>query len=257
MSGPKSCRTSGVHKWSGSAYWVTSEMGRAASFLGKRSACVLSERRCVLLGDHFEKGDSRGEAMLSNQSKIRRSKPAGLIIVGFSLTMLLTGMASALADVAVTQRVLQVEHVTMKTTKKFAEVEAALERNVPQLDPAIAAALANGDEQRATELEQGAPLFIFLKRDHGALLQVTGRPRRALQYEIGNPHTASKMTRHRLPAGLYAPLRVFLYEDETGGSIFEYDRPSSLFGQFGDERVAEVGRYLDAALESVLRNAAE
>jgi uncharacterized protein (DUF302 family) len=195
--------------------------------------------------------------MLSNQSKIRRSKPAGLIIVGFSLTMLLTGMASALADVAVTQRVLQVEHVTMKTTKKFAEVEAALERNVPQLDPAIAAALANGDEQRATELEQGAPLFIFLKRDHGALLQVTGRPRRALQYEIGNPHTASKMTRHRLPAGLYAPLRVFLYEDETGGSIFEYDRPSSLFGQFGDERVAEVGRYLDAALESVLRNAAE
>ena len=27
--------------------------------------------------------------------------------------------------------------------------------------------------------------------------------------------------------------------------------------QFGDERVTEVGRYLDAALEAVLRNAAE
>jgi hypothetical protein len=102
---------------------------------------------------------------------------------------------------------LQVEHITMKTTKKIAEVEAALERNVPQLDPAIAAALANGDEERATELERGAPLFIFLKRDHGALLQVTGQPRKVRQYEIGNPHTASKMTRHRLAAGLYAPLR--------------------------------------------------
>jgi Domain of unknown function DUF302 len=63
---------------------------------------------------------------------------------------------------------------------------------------------------------RGAQLFIFLKRDHGALLQVTGRPRNALQYEIGNPHTASKMTRHRLAAGLYAPLSVILYEDETG-----------------------------------------
>ena len=100
----------------------------------------------------------------------------------------------------------------------------------------FAAALASGNEQRATELERGAQLFIFLKRDHGALLQVTGRPRNALQYEIGNPHTASKMTRHRLAAGLYAPLRVLLYEDETGGSILEYDRPSSLFGQYGDER---------------------
>jgi uncharacterized protein (DUF302 family) len=166
-------------------------------------------------------------------------------------------MERTMADSAVTRRVLQVEHIAMKTTKKFADVEVALERNVLQLDPEIAAALANGDEQRATELDRGAPLFIFLKRDHCALLQVTGRPRKALQYEIGNPHTASKMTRHRLPAGLYAPLRVVLYEDETGNSIFEYDKPSSLFSQFGDERVTEVGRYLDAALESVLRNVAE
>ena len=91
----------------------------------------------------------------------------------------------------------------------------------------------------------------------GCCARRRGSRRKALQYEIGNPHTASKMTRHRLPAGLYAPLRVILYEDETGGSIFEYDRPSSLFGPLGHERVTEVGRYLDAALESIMRTAAE
>jgi hypothetical protein len=139
-------------------------------------------------------------------------------------------------DPTVKRRVLQVEHIQIETAKKFADVEDALERSLPQLDPAIAEALANGDEQRATELERGAPLFIFLKRDHGAILQVTGQPRKARQYEIGNPNTASKMTRHRLAAGLYAPLRVTLYEDEQGGSIFEYDQPSSLFGQFADEQ---------------------
>jgi hypothetical protein len=166
-------------------------------------------------------------------------------------------MEKAMADPIVAQRVLQVEHIKIETTKKFADVAAALERSIPQLDPAIREALANGDEQRATELERGAPLFVFLRRDHGALLQVVGRPRKALQYEIGNPHTASKMTRHRLPAGLYAPLRVFLYEDENGGSVFEYDKPSSLFGQFDDEQVTAVARGLDDALGLALRRAAE
>ena len=157
----------------------------------------------------------------------------------------------------VTRHVLQVEHIKIETTKRFADVAAALEGSVPKLDPAIAEALAKGDEQLATELEGGWPLFIFLKRDHGALLQVTGRPQKALQYEIGNPHTASKMTRHRLPAGLYAPLRVVLYEDQKGNSVFEYDKPSSLFGQFADEQVAEVARGLDLSLERALQQAME
>ena len=162
-----------------------------------------------------------------------------------------------MADPTVTRRVLQVEHVKLETTKKFADVVAALERSVPQLDPAIIGALIKGDEQRATELERGEALFIFEKRDHGALLQVVGKPRKALQYQIGNPHTASKMTRHRLAAGLYAPLRVFLYEDEQGRSVFEYDKPSSLFDQFDDEQVSAVARGLDATLERALRRAAE
>ena len=78
-----------------------------------------------------------------------RTKIAGLItLAGFSLTMLLTGMERAMANSTDARRVVQVEHITIKTTKKFAEVEAALERSVPQLDPAVAAALANGNEQR-------------------------------------------------------------------------------------------------------------
>jgi uncharacterized protein (DUF302 family) len=168
-----------------------------------------------------------------------------------------TTLEENMADPTVTQRALLVEHIQIQTSKEFADVEAALDNSVPQLNPAIAEALAKGDEERAKELEQGAPLFIFLKRDHGALLQAIGQARKALQYEIGNPHTASKMTRHRLAAGLYAPLRVILYENEKGGSIFEYDQPSSLFGQFEDEQVSAVGRELDVELERALRRAAE
>lgn len=42
------------------------------------------------------------------------------------------------------------------------------------------------------------------------------------------------MTRHRLAAALYEPLRVVLFEDEDGRAVVEYDKPSSLFGQFED-----------------------
>ena len=66
-----------------------------------------------------------------------------------------------------------------------------------------------------------------------------GRHQKALQYEIGNPHTASKMTRHRLAAALYAPPRVVLYEDGNGNLIFEYDKPWSQFGQFGEQYGSE------------------
>jgi hypothetical protein len=43
-----------------------------------------------------------------------------------------------------------------------------------------------------------------------------------------------------------------LYEDEAGKAIFEYDLPSSLFSQFGDEEVTQVGQELDAELKSTL-----
>jgi uncharacterized protein (DUF302 family) len=163
-----------------------------------------------------------------------------------------------LSDLVSSERAIQIEHVTIRSSKPFATVKANLEQLVPKLDDEISQLLLAGEiQQLKQKLEEGPELSIFLLRDHGRLLEIIGRSSNAVQYEIGNPFTASKMTRHRLAAGLYAPLRVILYDDETGGSIFEYDRPSSLFGQFGDEQVSAFGRGLDVALESALHRAME
>ena len=163
-----------------------------------------------------------------------------------------------MSDVARNEQAIRIEHVTMRSSKSFATVKANLERLVPELDEEISQLLLAGEIQRLKQkLEEGPELSIFLFHDHGGLLKIIGRSSNAVQYEIGNPFTASKMTRHRLAAGLYAPLRVTLYEDEMGGSIFEYDKPSSLFGQFGDEQVTAVARRLDVALERALQRAME
>jgi hypothetical protein len=157
-----------------------------------------------------------------------------------------------------TKQTITVSHIHIESAKSFADVRAALESSVPHLDPGLVKALADGDVERANrEKEDGPELSIFQVRDHGALLKIAGKARNALQYDIGNPVTASLMTRHRLSAGLYAPIRVMLYENDTGRGVFEYDQPSTTFGQFGDERVTAVARGLDAALERALVGAAE
>ena len=143
-----------------------------------------------------------------------------------------------------------IEHVTIRSGKTFAAVRTALEALVPRLDDGFWTLLRFGLTDRARqELEAAATLSIFGSRDHGVLLAIAG-------LNIGNPLTASLMTRHKISAALYAPLRVLLLESPEGGVAFEYDRPVSTFGQFGDERVNIVARELDENLENVLQKAA-
>jgi uncharacterized protein (DUF302 family) len=106
------------------------------------------------------------------------------------------------------------------------------------------------------ELEAAATLSIFGSRDHGGLLAIAGLKGRPIQHDIGNPLTASLMTRHDISAGLYAPIRVLLRESPEGEVAFEYDRPVSTFGQFGDDSVDIVARKLDEDLQNVLQKAA-
>jgi uncharacterized protein (DUF302 family) len=150
-----------------------------------------------------------------------------------------------------------VQHVRTEVGKPFEDVKAAFESLVPPLDTEILISLRKGEVDRAREaLQRGPELWIFSVRDHGGLLRIVGPARKAVQYEIGNPLTATRMTRYQLPASLYAPLRILLYESEAGLTTFEYDLPSSLFAQFRDERVTAVGQELDATLQSVLAKAA-
>ena len=143
-----------------------------------------------------------------------------------------------------------IEHVTIRSGKTFTAVRTALEALVPRLDDGFWTLLRFGLTDRARqELEAAATLSIFGSRDHGVLLAIAG-------LNIGNPLTASLMTRHKISAALYAPLRVLLLESPEGGVAFEYDRPVSTFGQFGDERVNIVARELDENLENVLQKAA-
>jgi hypothetical protein len=193
-----------------------------------------------------------------NGLRIRARGIAHLIVSGSLAAFGVMNAQGAEEHPIMTKQAITVEHVRIESAKSFANVRTALERIVPHVDPSLVKALNEGDTERAAREEKDGPeLSIFEFRDHGAMLKVAGKARNALQYDIGNPITASHMTRHRLAAALYAPIRVVLYENDTGHGVFEYDQPSTTFGQFGDERVTNVARGLDAALARALTKAAE
>ncbi len=151
---------------------------------------------------------------------------------------------------------VSVEHRGLRCARSFEEVHRALVDSVPALKPEVPEILVRGEREKVAIARRDWPkLWLFLVRDHGGLTAADGQNCKAMQYEIGNPLTAELMTQHVLAAGLYAPLRVVLFEDEAGNAVFEYDLPSSLFRQFGDERVTQVGRELDRELEATLQAA--
>lgn len=197
------------------------------------------------------------EATLMNLPLIvafgRRARHAGHVALVMSLATIFPSEAA----MRIEQKTITVEHIEIHSDLRFDEVASRLESSLPPINPTIMDALASGDQGRAEKLIAGTNLFIFLKRNHGELLKVAGSPRKAVQYEIGNPLTATTMTRHKLAASLYAPLRVTLYENETGGCTFAYGQPSSLLGQFGDAQVADIAHALDEKLKAALLRAAD
>jgi uncharacterized protein (DUF302 family) len=104
--------------------------------------------------------------------------------------------------------------------------------------------------------EGSSGLMIFTTYDHGTLLNIKGIPQKARQYVLGNPLYAARMTQHDIRAGLYAPLRVLIFVDNTGSTCVEYDLPSSLFGQFENDKVNEVAAELDRKLSAVIEQSA-
>ncbi len=162
-----------------------------------------------------------------------------------------------MASFDVSAATIQVEHVRILSRKSFESVKAELESLIPHVDDGIFVLLRYGEAERARqELEKGPTLSIFGFRDHGALLKIYGLERKAIQYDIGNPLTASQMTLHQLSAALYAPIRVLLRESPAGDAAFEYDRPKSVFGQFNHTGVIAVAEKLDRDLQAVLQKAA-
>ena len=161
---------------------------------------------------------------------------------------------------SVEEKPLSIVHVKMTTPRPYAHVTRFIESHLGRLTDSIRR-LA---EQRETEqlraaLARAAGIYglaLHYTAAHGRLLQLEGAEQPLVAYSIGNVLLSEQMTKVDFAAGLYAPLRVVIYGNAEGGTTLEYDKPSSLFGQFQDPRIDAVAATLDSRLDTLLRAAA-
>jgi uncharacterized protein (DUF302 family) len=146
--------------------------------------------------------------------------------------------------------------------QSFDKVTKLFEEQLGQFDPEVYKLLtesADTDKVRAKIEAMAGPsgFMLFRTSDHGALLRLAGQKKKANQYLVGNPLFAVQRTKHDIRSSLYAPLRVLIYENEDGKTDVEYDKPSSLFGQFRNAQVTEVATMLDQKLEKLVAKATQ
>src|SRR5580704_17651309 len=116
---------------------------------------------------------------------------------------------------------ITVEHVRVVADKPFDQVTKAFEQQLGQFNEDTYKSLAAGEdvEKARAKLEAmvgPSGFMLFRTSDHGSLLRLVDQKKKAIQYLVGNPLFAIQMTQHDVRAGLYAPLRVLIYENEAG-----------------------------------------
>jgi uncharacterized protein (DUF302 family) len=155
-----------------------------------------------------------------------------------------------------------VDHIRRTTDKPFEDVATAFERQLGRFESDVYQALAAGGDAEGARVNIEAMagpsgFMLFASHNHGELLRLAGQQRKAIQYVVGNPLFALQMTQQDIRASLYAPLRVLISESEEGRTCVEYDKPSSLFGQFGNDRISPTAAMLDRKLEALVAAALE
>jgi uncharacterized protein (DUF302 family) len=194
----------------------------------------------------------------------RRIWPIGVVILSavvFGLVLLSRAGLAFQRGQGMEVTPITVDHVHFASERTFDQVTKAFVEQLghePQSDKELATGIDPEKLRAKLKAAEGSSGFmLFTKYDHGALLRLAGQKRRAIQYVVGNPLFALEMTQHEIRDSLYAPLRVLIFEDANGKTCIEYDKPSTLFGQFGNAKATEVALMLDRKLDKLVARSIE
>lgn len=166
-------------------------------------------------------------------------------------------------DPVVHFRKIEIERLTMISSKPFDAVAAALEAAVGHPDmaefiKAITGARTFPELESAVQGGLGRTgLMLFIKFDLGAILRKeTGlETPKIVRFVIGNPLVMKEMAKHVPEAASYAPVTV-LVDERPDGVHLSYDKMASLLAPYGNPDALAVARDLDAKIEALLRESA-
>jgi uncharacterized protein (DUF302 family) len=156
-----------------------------------------------------------------------------------------------------------IEHIVVSSKRSYDQVKATLKArmgflgNTDELVRQVSEAHASWEQiTQAIEERLGSSGFsMFGKVEQGQLLSLVGKPRRVIQYTVGNPLLAIQMIEHVPEVASYAPLRLAVFEGEQGATFVAYDSFSSLLSQYHRAEIAAVAQLVEQKLEVLVAEA--
>jgi uncharacterized protein (DUF302 family) len=170
---------------------------------------------------------------------------------------------SEVLDVALTILKIEIERLSVTSSKPFDVVVAALEAAIGHPDmveffEATRGARTLAELQSVVDNGLGRTgLMMFMKFDHGAILRKeTGLDTpKIIRFVIGNPLIMKEMAKHVPDAGSYAPVTILVAERPDGVHL-SYDKMAGLLAPYGSADALDVARELDWKIENLLRECA-
>jgi len=122
---------------------------------------------------------------------------------------------------------------TIKSAHGFAETVTRLERSIEanKMGLVARASASAGAAARGVKIAGNAVLMVF-RNDY-----------------------AVRMLEASVPAGIEAPLRIYITEDADGATSVSYRTPSAVFAPYGNANLDAMARELDPIFEKIVREA--
>jgi len=100
-------------------------------------------------------------------------------------------------------------------------------------------------------------MMVMSTVDQGNMLKMTGLEMKGTLFLVGNPNVGKKVFDQNAAAGLYLPLRVYIYQGSDGKAYLSYDKPSVVLKPFNNSHIDETAGMLDQKLDMLTHMVAQ
>lgn len=146
----------------------------------------------------------------------------------------ITLLGTLLAAFVATTAFAQEARVNLPSTKPFDQTVAAFK----------------------TAVSKGG-MMVMATVDQGNMLKMTGLNLKGTLFLVGNPTVGKQVFEKNPAAGLYLPLRVYIYEGSDGKTYLSYDKPSVLLKRFDNPGIDQTASMLDQKLDMLTHMVAQ
>lgn len=100
-------------------------------------------------------------------------------------------------------------------------------------------------------------MMVMSTVDQGNMLKMTGLELKGTLFLVGNPNVGKQVFEQDPAAGLYLPLRVYIYQGSDRKTYLSYDKPSVVLKPFNNSSIDQTAGMLDQKLDMLTHMVAQ